>query len=284
MEGKVMSMGKVCSYFQTPDGTNLYYEDQGKGIPLVLVHGWTCSSKIWQKNIPELAGRFRVITMDLRGHGNSVKTLSGHQVSQYGRDVRALLEHLDVKDAVLVGWSLGGPVVLSYWEQYHDDSRLRGIGMIDSNTCPFSSESWNAHRLKNFNVDGMTASFTAMADDPAGFAAGFARRMFHKEQVDYSDLQWIVAEIRKTPVWVAIAIYSDYVTKNFTAILPTITIPGIVFAADSAVAEKGVEQGRYLAGLIPKGQFAEFKNAGHILFFEQPDEFNAVLTRFVTSI
>lgn len=277
-------MEKICAYFPSYDGVNIYYEDQGQGIPLVLVHGWTCSSKIWQKNIPELVKNFRVVTMDLRGHGNSVKTLAGHHVTHYARDVRALLEHLDLRDAILMGWSLGGPVVLSYWAQFHSDSRLKGIGMIDSNTCPLSSEAWNAHRLKNFNVDGMNAGFTALMDDPAGFAAGFARRMFHKEQVDYSDLQWIVAEIRKTPPWIAIAIYSDYVTNDFTSILPTITIPGIVFAADSAIAEKGVEQGRYLAGLMPKGQFIEFKNAGHILFFEQPDEFNNALIRFVKGI
>jgi len=275
---------KAGSYFKTPDGVNLYYEDQGKGTPLILVHGWTCSSKIWQKNIPELTKQFRVVTMDLRGHGNSVKTLAGHQVTQYGRDVRSLIEHLNLKDAVLLGWSLGGPVVLSYWEQYRDDSRLKGIGLIDSNTSPFSPEAWNAHRLKNFNADGMNAGFVAMMDDPAGFATGFARRMFYNEQVGDSDLQWIAAEIRKTPPWVVVAIYSDYVTNDFTPILPTVTIPGIVFAADSVIAEKGVEQGRYLAGLMPKGQFVGFREAGHILFFEQPKKFNEEIARFVSQL
>ena len=120
-------MNKTGSYFSSFDGVNLYYEDQGQGTPLVLVHGWTCSSKIWQKNVPELAKSFRVVTMDLRGHGNSAKSLSGHHVTHYARDVRALLEQLDLKDAVLLGWSLGGPVALSYWSQYHADSRLKGI-------------------------------------------------------------------------------------------------------------------------------------------------------------
>ena len=277
-------MTKTAAYFTTPDGARLYYEDQGEGTPLILVHGWTCSSKIWQYNIPELVKHFRVVTMDLRGHGNSAKSLTGHLVAQYGRDVRALIEHLDLKDAVLLGWSLGGPVVLSYWAQHHVDSRLKGIGMIDSNTCPFSSESWNSHRLKNFNVDGMNASFTAMIDDPSGFAAGFAKRMFHREQVSEKDLEWIIAEIRKTPPWIAIAIYSDFVTNNYTPILKTIHIPGIIFAADSLLAEKGAEQGRYLSSLMPRGTFVDFEGAGHILFMEQPEKFNSELVKFIKGL
>ena len=276
-------MPKNAGYFSTPDGTRLYYEDQGQGTPLILIHGWTCSSKFWQRNVPELVKHFRVVTMDLRGHGNSVKCLTGHQVEQYGRDIRSLIEFLDLRDAVLLGWSLGGPIVLSYWAQYHVDSRLKGIGMIDSNTCPLSPEEWNSHRLRNFNVDMMNASCVAMMGDPAGFATGFARRMFHREQVSDADLAWIVDEIRKVPPWVAIAIYSDYVTNNYTPILSTIRIPGIIFAADSLLAEKGVEQGRYLAGLMPKGHFAEFNEAGHILFMEQPEKFNAEVIRFVKS-
>ncbi len=277
-------MKKVCAYFKTPDGANLYYEDQGEGTPLIFVHGWTCSSKVWQKNIPELIKQFRVVTLDLRGHGNSVKTLQGHQISQYGLDVRSLIEYLDLKDAVLIGWSLGGPVVLSYWQQFFADSRLQGIGLIDFNSSPLSSADWNSHRLKNFNLDGMNAGFVAMLDDPAGFAAGFAKRMFFREQVSEEDLGWITAEIRKTPPWIATAIYSDYLTSDYTAVLSTITLPVIVFAANSPIAEKGLEQGKYLAGLMPLGQLVEFDDAGHILFFEQPAKFNATLARFVTSL
>ena len=55
------------------DGARIYYEDHGQGQPILLVHGWTCSSRFWQKNVDELAKKFRVVTLDLRGHGNSSK-------------------------------------------------------------------------------------------------------------------------------------------------------------------------------------------------------------------
>lgn len=277
-------MKKVRAYFPTPDGVNLYYEDQGEGTPLFFVHGWTCSSQVWQKNVLELAKQFRVVTMDLRGHGNSVKTLEGHNVPQYGRDVRALIEYLGLHNVVLLGWSLGGPVVLSYWQQFAADSRLKGLGLIDFNSSPLSSAVWNSHRLKNFNLDAMNAGFIAMLDDPAGYAAGFAKKMFYREQAGEADLKWTIAEIRKTPPWIATAIYSDYLTRDYTDVLSTITLPGIVFAADSPIAEQGLAQGRYLAGLMPDSQFIGFEGAGHILFYEQPEKFNAALTRFVAGL
>jgi non-heme chloroperoxidase len=82
----------AAHYLETNDGAKIYYEDGGAGRPILLVHGWLCSSRFWQKNVPELANEFRVVTIDLRGHGNSAKTLTGHTVAQYARDVRQVIE------------------------------------------------------------------------------------------------------------------------------------------------------------------------------------------------
>lgn len=83
-----------AAIFETKDGALIYYEDQGQGKPLVMIHGWSCSSKVFKNNVPELAKDFRVITIDLRGHGKSSKILHGHTIPQYAQDVRAVIEHL----------------------------------------------------------------------------------------------------------------------------------------------------------------------------------------------
>ncbi len=88
----------AAEYLETKDGAKIYYEDHGKGEPILLVHGWMCSSKFWEKNVHELAKDFRVVTLDLRGHGNSSKTLTGHTIAQYARDVRAVIEHLGLRN------------------------------------------------------------------------------------------------------------------------------------------------------------------------------------------
>ncbi|MGH9678530.1 MAG: alpha/beta fold hydrolase, partial [Candidatus Acidiferrales bacterium] len=143
----------AADYLETSDGAKIYYEDEGEGQPILLVHGWTCSSRFWRKNVPVLARAFRVVTLDLRGHGKSSKTLDGHTIRQYARDVRAVIEHLGLREAVLVGWSLGGPVILSYYEQYGADHRLKALGLVDSTPFPFSPASWNSHALRDYNYD-----------------------------------------------------------------------------------------------------------------------------------
>lgn len=275
-----MNQNVKKSYFITSDGAKIYYEDYGKGDPILLIHGWTCSSEFWRSNIPELSENNRVITMDLRGHGNSSKILYGHSVTQYAKDIRALIEHLSLTDLTLLGWSLSGPVVLSYWEQYASDSRLQGIGIIDSTVCPFSPSAWNSHGLKNYNTGAMHEGFKALTDNPGKYAEGFTKRMFKDETIPAEDIEWITREIRKTPPWIAIAIFSDYLLCDFTGVLQTINIPAIVFAADSGIFQDGIEQGKYIASRIPDCMFVPFEKSGHMMFYEEPAEFNAALLEF----
>jgi non-heme chloroperoxidase len=242
-----------------------------------------CSSKFWQKNVPELANAFRVVTLDLRGHGNSSKALTGHTIQQYARDVREIIEHLGLQETVLVGWSLGGPVVLSYYEQYSRDTRLKALGLIDSAPFPFSSAGWNSHVLRNYNYDGLNATLTACTANPRDFSIAFTTRMFKQKPSD-AEMDWVVAEMMKTPPWIAEAAYSDFVMSDHARSLPAIQVPVIVFAANSGVFCNGIAMGKAIAGQVPQGTFIPFEDAGHILFYEQPQKFNAALTDFIKAL
>ncbi len=269
----------AAEYLETRDGAKIYYEDQGEGQPILLVHGWMCSSKFWQKNVPELANQFRVVTVDLRGHGNSSKALTGHTIGQYARDVREVIEHLGLQETVLVGWSLGGPVVLSYYEQYGRDTHLKALGLLDTAPFPFSPAAWNNHVLRNYNYDGMNTTFADYTANPRKFAIAFTTRMFKQKPAD-ADMDWVVAELMKTPTWIAEAVYSDFVMSDHVKSLTAIKVPVIVFAANSGVFCNGIAMGKAIANQVPQGTFIPFEDAGHILFYEQPQKFNAALTDF----
>lgn len=271
------------NYLETKDGAKIYYEDEGNGQPILLVHGWTCSSRLWHRNVPELTKEFRVVTLDLRGHGNSSKTLAGHTVGQYARDVRELVEHLGLQDIVLAGWSLGGAVILSYYAQYSGDSRLKAMALIDMAPFPFSPAEWNSHALKNWNYDGMHALFAQYAADSRKFATAFAAKMF-KQQPSDAEMEYVVAELTKTPAWIAEAVYSDFLMSDYAGVLPMIRVPVIVFAADSNIFRNGIAMGRTIASQVPLGTFVPFEDAGHLLFFEQPQKFNAALAEFVRAV
>jgi len=105
--------------------------------------------------------------------------------------------------------------------------------------------------------------------------------MFKDAKASDYDLEWIPAELTKTPPWIAVAIYSDFLISDYAKVLPTISIPVIVFAANSNVYKTGIAMGRSIAAQIPKATFVAFEDAGHLLFYEQSEKFNKALGDFV---
>lgn len=98
---------------------DLYYEDHGTGKPVVLIHGWPLSGRSWEKQVPVLlAAGYRVITYDRRGFGDSSKPTSGYNYDTFAEDLRKLVTKLDLRDAALVGFSMGGGEVARYLGTY----------------------------------------------------------------------------------------------------------------------------------------------------------------------
>lgn len=103
------------STYTTRDGTKIFYKDWGAGQPVVFSHGWPLSADAWDAQMQFLASNgFRVIAHDRRGHGRSDQTWDGNNMDQYVADYAELLDHLDVRKAVLVGHSTGGGEVARY--------------------------------------------------------------------------------------------------------------------------------------------------------------------------
>ena len=100
----------------------LYYEDHGSGSPVVLIHGWPLSGRSWEDQVPALVeAGYRVVTYDRRGFGKSSQPFGGYDYDTFAADLDALLTHLDLRDAVLVGFSMGGGEVARYIGRYGSD-------------------------------------------------------------------------------------------------------------------------------------------------------------------
>src|ERR1700736_2356451 len=106
----------------------LYYEDHGAGAPVVLIHGYPLSGRAWDKQVPVLleAGH-RVITYDRRGFGQSSQPVAGYDYDTFAADLDRLLEHLDVREAVLVGHSMGTGEVARYLGAYGSGRVAKGV-------------------------------------------------------------------------------------------------------------------------------------------------------------
>jgi non-heme chloroperoxidase len=115
-------MAKLVVSDENGTPVELYFEDHGKGDPVVLIHGWPLSSRMWEAQVPALADAgHRVITYDRRGFGWSCQPWEGYDYATLAADLHALLEHRDVRDATLVGFSMGGGEVARYIATYGTD-------------------------------------------------------------------------------------------------------------------------------------------------------------------
>ncbi|MDP2110640.1 MAG: alpha/beta hydrolase [Thiobacillus sp.] len=120
------------STITTQDGTQIYYKDWGAGQPVVFSHGWPLSSDSWEAQMLFLAANgYRCIAHDRRGHGRSSQPWNGNEMDTFADDLAALIETLDLKDVVLIGFSMGGGEVARYIGR-HGTRRLARAALISA--------------------------------------------------------------------------------------------------------------------------------------------------------
>lgn len=265
------------NFFRTPDGAHIFYEVNGEGTPVVLLHGVFLSSKVFYKNVPELAKSFKVITADYRGFGYSSKCLQGHSVDQYATDIYNLLQHLNIGKFVLCGWSLSVTIVLRYIEMFGQDDLL-GVVLLDGSCSPFSTEPWNAHVLSGYNMEGLADKFRKLMDDPAGSARRNAEGWFKDKDGNLEEIAVFTREGLKAPVWSTYAIYYDYMMTETSQVLASLQVPVMIMTPASNKLRAEHE-----SSLAPKGQMRLF-DAAHAFFCELPDEFNQAFSDFLHAV
>ena len=179
----------MSSIHELPDGARMAYDDTGSGRPVVLIHGVSMSRRFFERNAAPLAERFRVVNVDLRGHGESPAHEGGHTVAQYARDVKHLLGALGLDDAVVAGWSMGSFVVWDLIRQFGTDG-LAGHVVVSQGPSDLKRPDWD---LGAFTPAELYELLAAAQADYRGVMSEFVPTMLC-DKPSTADLDLLVRE------------------------------------------------------------------------------------------
>ena len=263
------------AFFSIDEDVELYYRDLGHGQPVVFIHGAWMSHRFFQKQTPYFSQTYRSISFDLRGHGRSTKVPYGHTVANYARDLRAFLDGLKLKEAILVGWSLGGMLIWEYFNQFGAEN-LSGVVIVNQPASDFRWDDWPQGLV---DLSELRYRMQAIQTDWASYLNGFIPSMFRHPQ-SHGEFRWMFEEITRLPESIAGAILFDKTLQDYRPLLSKVSLPTLLcFGAHDKLVP--VTAGHQLAAAIPDSRLVIFKDSGHCPFFEQPDEFNAQVDKFI---
>jgi non-heme chloroperoxidase len=261
-------------FLRTTDGASIHYQDLGQGRPLVFVHGWAMSGVVWSFQ-QELAERYRLVFLDLRGHGQS-GIGSDLSLDLMAGDLLALANELDLRDAVLVGWSMGAQVVLQSFQPLRE--RIAGLVLVGG-TPKFTSGEGYPHGLPPVEVKGM---WLRLRRDYQKTMGDFFRSMFAAGEPDRERYQRIVHGIvmkgRLPEPEVAGKGLQVLADADLRDVLPQIDRPVLlIHGTDDRICP--ADASRYMAEKLPMARL-QLVEGGHAPFMVRPAEFNGLVERF----
>ena len=257
------------------NGISLAYSDKGTGVPLVFLHAFPLNRTMWAQQEAVLSVKCRVITIDLRGHGESDAPLWHYTLEQAADDVRALLDQLSIQQAVFVGLSMGGYILLAFYRKYAE--RVKGMVLADT-------------RAQADTAEGKEGRFqmaqTAYKKGPAAIADIMIPKLLSPVTVQTRTeiVQNVRAMIESNQIsGIAGDLMAMAERQDSVPLLKQIACPTqiIVGGLDQATPPSDA---RLMAEQIPGARLALIPNAAHLANLEQPESFNQILASFVSSL
>ncbi len=267
----------------TASRVRLHVEDTGgTGRPVVLIHGWPLSAESWKAQVPVLkAAGYRVVAYDRRGFGRSDKPADGYEYDTLADDLAGVLNDLDLRDATLVGFSMGGGEVARYIAR-HGEQRLRSavfaaavppymLKSADNPEGPLTEAAAEQMRLGLENhrdefFDGFTTAF---------FSANGELKVTEKQR------QEAIALCKQSDQTAALGCMKAFGTTDFREDLKKVTVPTLVLHGDSDGTVPFEGSGARTRAAIAHSELSLVEDAPHGFNASHPEQFNAALVAFL---
>ena len=245
------------------DGISIAYEVRGEGEPaLVFVHGWCCDRSYWNKQLPHFAEKYKVVSIDLAGHGESGLDRKEWTMGAFGEDVVAVINKLDLDQAVFIGHSMGGPVIL-------EAARLmpkRVIGLVGVDTLKDFEFKYTQEQIDNW--------FTPLRADFVEDTRDFVRTMFTPNS-DPALVEKIATDMSSSPPMVGLGAlegYFDFQNNEIIQVLKEVQAP--ITCINSDMDPTNVETNQHHS---PSFKARIMSGVGHFNMMEDPETCNRLL-------
>jgi pimeloyl-[acyl-carrier protein] methyl ester esterase len=267
--------------FTASDGGVIAYSDTGasSGRPLVLLHGLMAHSGFFREQEP-LAGTFRLIGLDLRGHGQSVQTVGSCTVARAAQDVAELTQALDLRDAIGVGWSLGA-TILWHLLAGAEGQRFSAAVIIDMTARVRNGDGWEL----GLAAEACAARSAAMTEDFAAFAVGAGQAIFAQpvQAGRQATAEWTSDEFARNDPAAISNMWSSLEEIDVRPLLTRIEQPTlIVHGAQSSLYSQRTAD--HLVAALPHARAVRFALSGHAPHIEEPELFNRTITDFAATL
>ncbi|MCU1454492.1 MAG: putative hydrolase or acyltransferase of alpha/beta superfamily [Acidimicrobiales bacterium] len=268
----------------TPDGGVVHLVERGEGRPIVLLHGITLRSDVWSPQLHQLADRYRVIAVDLRGHGTSRAGTAGYGMARLARDLRTVLEALDLHHAIVVGHSMGGMTAMQFCGDHPEVLAERVDGMVFVAT--------RAHQVfppyVRRAVQELATLGQARIEDGRGLpsrASGGERltRLAFGDRPSRRAVELVAEMGRSMDPAAFVSSAQGLLEHDARDALRGTRTPSLVVVGTRDVLTP-VPAARHLAHLLPNSELVVLPRAGHQLMQERPDELAELIDGFVAKI
>jgi non-heme chloroperoxidase len=261
---------------------HLYYEDLGSGRSVILVHGWPLNGASWERQTSALlAAGYRVITYDRRGFGRSDKPSDGYDYNTLTADLAKLIEALDLRDAILVGFSMGGGEVARYLGKYGDD-RISKACFMSSIVPALKKTAENPEGVDPAIFETMKKNIIA---DRFAFLGKWVHQFYNESLISGTDVSDEVlqhtANVAACSSYGAMLFCIDAWLEDFRDDLATIKIHILVIHGDADKVLPIESTGERTAKFIPGAEYHVVEGGPHGINWTHATEVNTELLRFL---